>query len=147
MTETEFIGLKKHIANLKKVAKEEGMERSLHEMLTEEELVGLMDLTQESIADLSDVKKRIEWKEEKIQTMIQEDARLRDYYKQTHPIWSVLVAFIQVPIMAIFGAVLEHKFAFLSGWHIGHMFIGLSAFFGFILAGQAASRDDWNRRI
>lgn len=148
MTQDEFIGLKKHIASLRKAAKEAGeSEAGLKEILTEEELGELLDFAQESMASLSDLKKRIEWKEEKIQEMDRRYDQLQARYEQAHPIWSVLVAFIQVPIVTILGAILEHKFPFLSAWHIGHMLIALSAFFGFILVGQAASRDDWNRRI
>ena len=148
MTQDEFIGLKKHIASLRKAAKESGeSEAELKEILTEEELGELLDFAQESTASLCELKKRIEWKEEKIQEMDRRYNQLQTNYEQAHPIWSVLVAFIQVPIVTILGAILEHKFSFLSAWHIGHMLIALSAFFGFILVGQAVSRDDWSRRI
>lgn len=150
MTQDEFIGLKKHIASLRKAAKEAGeSEAELREILTEEELRELLDFAQESTASLSDLKKRIEWKEEKIQEMDRRYDQLQARYEQAHPIWTVLIAFVQLPIVMSLVATLQLYFAHIRTSYMGYVSIGLSALFGVILFVIAMNRkeEDWNRRI
>jgi hypothetical protein len=149
MTPEEFTGLKKHIQSVKKAAKEGEDEANLLDILTEEEVVSLVDFADSQVSRAESAEIRCGYKDEKISNLNREFSDLRLNYERTHPIWTVLVAFVQLPIVMSLVATLQLYFAHLRPPYMGYVSIGLSALFGLILFVTAMNRreEDWNRRI
>ena len=150
MTQDEFIGLKKHIASLRKAAKDAGeSETELREILTEEELGGLLDFAEDQADRAESAQTRCGYKEEKIRELARRYEQLQLDYERSHPIWTVLIAFVQLPIVMSLVATLQLYFAHIRTSYMGYVSIGLSALFGVILFVIAMNRkeEDWNRRI